>query len=95
MPEMMNVVPAVDKDGDELWLDGNGDLRYVGEPSTVRPAEDWRRLYVKSKTGPVDRTAVQRLAESFDRIAKELGSLDDAREEEWRHAAKRVWGLLS
>ena len=39
-------VPAVDNDGDELWLDDIGRMANVGSVVGRWPAAGWRRLYV-------------------------------------------------
>jgi hypothetical protein len=40
--------PAVDRDGDTLWLDNAGDARWL--PPDVDVPDGWRRLYVEPAT---------------------------------------------
>lgn len=86
--------PYVDEDGDQVWLDADGERSYVGPGGATEPKPGWRPLYVGPPV-PKPRTLedkVRDLAARFDKLAVE--DVDDTAAEVWRCAASDLRGLL-
>lgn len=89
--------PYVDSCGDELWVDEDGDLQYVGPTGTrQQPEPGWRRIYAGPPL-PKPKTLEDKmrdLAKQFERCALEDPGPTSTRGV-WRKAADDLRGLLS
>lgn len=88
--------PYVDEDGDQVWLDADGERSYVGPGGATKPKPGWRPLYV-GPPAPKPRTLEDKvcdLAALFDKLAADEDVDDDTAAEVWRCAASDLRGLL-
>lgn len=86
-----NLIPAVDEDGDAMYLNEANGLDYWRDTMGPIPA-NLRRLYVEPlpKTEPIERTEIEALAEGLESMVGDNHSQRVA----YRYAADQLRELL-